>query len=40
MAAESGRSEPVAYPINSLGFQQIWLRTEDRKDGELGAVAP
>jgi len=24
----------------SGGFQQIQLRTEDREDGDLGAVAP
>jgi len=32
---------PVAYPgILFGGVQQIQLRTEDREDGDLGAVAP
>jgi len=31
----------VAYPgIFFGGVQQIQLRTEDREDGDLGAVAP
>jgi len=33
--------EAVAYPgIFFGGVQQIQLRTEDREDGDLGAVAP
>ena len=35
--------EAVAYPgifFWGGGVQQIQLRTEDRKDGDLGAVAP
>ena len=37
MAAQSGRSETVAYPGILLGgVQQIMLRTEDRKKGYLG----
>jgi len=34
------RSAPVAYPgiFFEGGFQQIQLRTEDREDGDLGAV--
>ena len=33
---------PVAYPgiFFGVGVQQIQLRTEDREDGDLGAVAP
>jgi len=34
---------PVAYPgifCGGEGVQQIQLRTEDREDGDLGAVAP
>jgi hypothetical protein len=32
---------PVAYPgILFGGVQQIQLRTEDRENGDLGAVAP
>ena len=33
---------PVAYPgiFFGGGVQQIQLRTEDRGDGDLGAVAP
>jgi len=32
---------PVAYPgFFSGGVQQIQLRTEDRENGDLGAVAP
>jgi hypothetical protein len=32
---------PVAYPgILFGGLQQIQLRTEDRENGDLGAVAP
>ena len=32
---------PVAYPgILFGGVQQIQLRTEDRGNGDLGAVAP
>jgi len=35
------RAGPVAYPgILFGGFQQIQLRTEFRKNGDLGAVAP
>ena len=31
----------VAYPgIFSAGIQQIQLRTEERENGDLGAVAP
>jgi len=33
----------VAYPgilFGRGGFQQIQLRTEDRENGDLGAVAP
>jgi len=31
----------VAYPGNLFGgVQQIQLRTEDRENGDLGAVAP
>jgi len=35
--------EAVAYPgifFREGGVQQIQLRTEDRDDGDLGAVAP
>ena len=33
--------QPVAYPgILFGGVQQIQLRTENRKNGDLGAVAP
>ena len=33
--------DPVAYPgILFAGVQQIQLRTEDRENGDLGAVAP
>ena len=33
---------PVAYPGNFFGggVEQIQLRTEDRENGNLGAVAP
>jgi len=36
---------PVAYPGSlfggeRVGFQQIQLRTDDRENGDLGAVAP
>jgi len=32
---------PVAYPgIFFGGVQQIWLRTKDRENGDLGMVAP
>ena len=34
---------PVAYPeilFGGGGVQQIQLRTEDRENGDLGAVAP
>ena len=33
---------PVAYPgiLFVAGIQQILLRTEDRENGDLGAVAP
>jgi len=34
---------PVAYPgilFGVEGVQQIQLRTEDRENGDLGAVAP
>jgi len=35
------RNVSVAYPgIFFRGVQQIQLRTEDRQDGNLGAVAP
>ena len=34
----------MAYPVIlfgwGVGFQQIQLRTEDRENGDLGAVAP
>ena len=43
-------SPPVLFPVDwqqwrtqeffSEGVQQIQLRTEDREDGDLGAVAP
>ena len=38
----SGKTpEAVAYPgILFGGVQQIQLRTEDRENGDLGAVAP
>ena len=41
-AETNRRSEPVAYPGILLGggVQQIQLRTEDRENGDLGAVAP
>ena len=35
-------SQPVAYPgilFGGWGVQQIQLRTEDRENGDLGAVA-
>ena len=32
---------PLAYPgVFSWGVQQIQLRTDDRENGDLGAVAP
>jgi hypothetical protein len=40
---ESGTCSPVAYPgilFGGGGVQQIQLRTEDRENGDLGAVAP
>jgi len=30
----------VAYPGILFGVQQIQMRTEDRENGDLGAVAP
>jgi len=30
----------VAYPGILLGFKQIQLKTDDRENGDLGAVAP
>ena len=35
-------TKPVAYPgvLFVGGVQQIQLRTEDRENGDLGAVAP
>ena len=38
-----GTVAPLAYPgilFGVGGFQQIQLRTEDRENGDLGAVAP
>jgi len=36
-----GQPHPVAYPeILFGGVQQIQFRTEDRENGDLGAVAP
>jgi len=32
--------QPVAYPGILFGAQQIQLRTKDRENGDLGAVAP
>ena len=39
---ESILYKPVAYPgiLFGGGVQQIQLRTEDRENGDLGAVAP
>ena len=40
---EAGQApRAVAYPgiFSGGGVQQIQLRTEDREDGDLGAVAP
>ena len=40
---ELGPQQPVAYPgilFGGRGGQQIQLRTEDRENGDLGAVAP
>jgi hypothetical protein len=40
---KSRDNEPVAYPgilFEGGGFQQVQLRTEDRENGDLGAVAP
>jgi len=40
--SSSDVSNPVAYPgiLFERGVQQIQLRTEDRENGYLGAVAP
>ena len=39
---DSGCSGTVAYPgiFFGEGVQQIQLRTEDRENGDVGAVAP
>ena len=40
--AHSARYQSVTYPgiLFGGGVQQIQLRTEDRENGNLGAVAP
>jgi len=43
LAHRRGHGKAVAYPgilFGGGGFQQIQLRTEDRQNGDLGAVAP
>jgi len=43
LAHSSVHGTAVAYPgilFGGGGFQQIQLRTEDRQNGDLGAVAP
>ena len=39
---DDDEQDPVAYPgiLFGGGVQQIQLRTEDRENGHLGAVAP
>jgi len=39
---QSDNNEPVAYPgiLFGWGVKQIQLRTEDRENGDLGAVDP
>ena len=42
-AVKFQQTSPVAYPgilFGGGGVQQIQLRTEDRENGDLGAVAP
>ena len=40
--AHTSRDLPVAYPgiLFGGGVQKIQLKTEDRENGDLGAVAP
>jgi hypothetical protein len=43
VSTDTGQKYAVAYPgilFGGEGVQQIQLRTEDRENGDLGAVAP